>query len=138
MVGVNLRIVQPANAGKRAGQNATTVTKRDVIVPTLSEDERAAVAAEGGGLGLLGPTRRVCLVYVHEIGYCLPFPSLPFPSDQLITPSQFRNTHTQLQGPRLGLLVPALRHALLLGGLLQGGSAGLDRPTMIYDTQTRS
>lgn len=65
MVGVNLRIVpgNAGNAGTRAGQKAT-VTKRDVIVPSLSEEERAAVAAEGGGLGLLGPTRRVCLVYV--------------------------------------------------------------------------
>jgi hypothetical protein len=64
MVGsVNLRIV-PQGAGARVGggAKAVTVTKRDVVVPSLSEEERAVVAAEGGGLGLLGPTRRVCLV----------------------------------------------------------------------------
>lgn len=60
--GVNLRIVQPTLPRAASGHKAT-VTKRDVIVPSLSEEERAAAVAEGGGgLGLPGPTRRVCLV----------------------------------------------------------------------------
>ena len=58
--GVNLRIVPQGGGGTRAGK--ATVTKQDVVLPSLTEEERAAVASEGGGLGLLGPTRRVCLV----------------------------------------------------------------------------
>lgn len=68
MVGVNLRIV-PAGA-TRAGK--ASVTKTDAVVPALSAEERAAVAAEGGGLGLLGPTRRVCLVYVRPCRLSIP------------------------------------------------------------------
>ena len=53
--GVNLRIVGPPRRGGKA-----TVTKTDVQLPSLTEEERQQ--AEEGGLGLIGPARRICLV----------------------------------------------------------------------------